>query len=130
MTRETINQFKEKLMLWALPLIIGLLTWIVVTSYENKSAIKVMEVQEVNQDKMLEKMWVKIQENNVILYSKADQVQNETDHNMIMIKLDEMENALVKSGLATKTTELYPLDSIIGGKPMSFLHAVVESNVN
>jgi len=128
----TVSQYKEKLIMFAVPFIIGLLAWIVMTLNEGRTTDQVLLTKVDNQERVIEKMYNTVKEMNVVLYSKADQITTETNHTLLLIKLDDIENALTKRGLMNKTAYIDTMytDSIIGGKPLSFLHAIKISDIN
>jgi hypothetical protein len=72
-------------------LLIGLFTWLVVGQFENKSSVNVVQTEVKSTRNITEKMWSLVQENNKILQTKANEVENTKAHEDIMLKMDMLE---------------------------------------
>lgn len=139
MPRETMTALKSRIHWFVLPLIITLLTWLVVVSYDNKVANQVQSTQGAERHDLLQKMWVKmermegtINQNNTILMEKADRRENEAAHREVLGKLDNLEKLVNKT--YTKKygyVVIFPdtnlvvslIDSVPGSKALSFVNA-------
>ena len=57
MTKETVNSFKEKIVWFVVPFLIGFFTWITVMIYGVDSNVKVLQTDGANREKLQEKIY-------------------------------------------------------------------------
>lgn len=97
MTQPTkYDRLTSKIFWFALPLMIAFFTWVTVMIYQNNTSVRVIEQQTTANAKLQDKMWSKIDENNSILLKKADADINEKEHQLILTKLNSVENTIDK----------------------------------
>lgn len=110
MTNQT-EKLITKIFWFSLPFIITFFTWITITIFNTSTTIEVVKQQGVEREKIQEKIWTILQENNQILQSKADEEENKKDHNLILGKIINMENKLDRNYVKNNTTYNHKLDS-------------------
>lgn len=97
MTNPTkYDKLVTRIFWFALPLIISLLTYLVITTFVVKEAVTKVATKNEATVELQNKMWELIQKNNEILNKKADQDINEKEHQQIMVKLDKVEEQVTK----------------------------------
>jgi hypothetical protein len=111
---KVMAETKYNKLVWAifwfvLPLLVGLLTFLVVTTYSVKETLSVANEKVKADSELQEKMWGMIQANNIILSTKADQQSNEVEHKEIMgqikdidLKLDNINREMINYGYIPK----------------------------
>jgi len=96
MTPTKYDKLVTRIFWFSLPLIISLLTYLVVTTFVVQKEVEKVAVAHEADVAMDGKMWELIQENNKLLNGKADQETNEKEHQLIMVKLDKVEEQVTK----------------------------------
>lgn len=109
MTETKYDKLVTRIFWFTLPLVIGLLTWLVIQTYELKENVSKDSQKIDNIVNIQEKMWNLIQENNKILGTKADKDENTKDHEYFMIQLHEINQKLALKGIngINKISETY-----------------------
>lgn len=85
------NKLVTRIFWFALPLVITLLTYLVVSSYARKEVDSIVSTKVENISNIQEKIWELVQENNKVLMSKADQETNEREHRAILTKVEQID---------------------------------------
>lgn len=85
-------------------LLIGLLTWIVVATYETKGDVRVMQVQQATNREFLKSIGSTVQANKEILETKANEDENTKAHDALSLKLDGLEIGLREISAGRKYT--------------------------
>lgn len=91
MTETKYNKLVQKIFWFSLPLIISLLTYLVINTFEVAKKVETVATKNESVMALQEKMWSLIQENNHLLTSKADEQSNTDQHMIIMKKMDNLE---------------------------------------
>ena len=90
MTEVKYNKLVTRIFWFALPLVIGLLTWLVVNTFAVKEQTAVIAERNNATLQMQEKIYKMASDNNRILLEKADKIENENAHHVMFQKLDEL----------------------------------------
>ena len=112
MTETRYNALVKKIFWFSLPLVIGLLTFLVVNTYYVKEEVAKVAVKNEAAIDMQNKMWELLQVNNTILNSKADQAWNEESHKEIIKKLEKIESDVGRLYVLTKQEYSMKKDTI------------------
>lgn len=85
------DKLVSRIFWFALPLIIALFTWIILSTMDMTSEIKVARTEGNEREKLQEKIWGMVQTNNNILETKSDKQTNDAEHKLIILKIDLLE---------------------------------------
>ncbi len=124
MTETKYNKLIEKIFWFCLPLIIGLLTYLVVNTFDVAKKVETVATRNEGVMALQEKMWAMIQENNRILTLKADQKENSDQHEIIMDKMDRLEinvdklNSKIHAYKVMGESFEKPINDIVVAKPI------------
>ena len=96
MTDLKYNKLVTKIFWFALPLVIGLLTFLVANTYFVKEEVAKVVVKNEAVVELQNKMWVVLQDNNKMLQNKADKQENMDAHKIMFMKLDLLQQKVDK----------------------------------
>lgn len=102
MTDLKYNKLVTRIFWFALPILIGFFTWIVITLYSVNTKTDIGNTQGMEREKLQEKIWVMLQENNTLLSEKADEKTNVAQHIVLMNEIKELDRKLVKLEYSNK----------------------------
>jgi hypothetical protein len=69
-------------------LLIGFFTWIVITTYGNKSTGEIILIKVENIEKNIDKINVSMKDYNAVLQTKADKIENDKAHDRLSDQFD------------------------------------------
>jgi len=94
MTQKNINKFdelKKKIHWFLIPLMVTFFTWITVMMYTSNASIQVVQTQLENREKSENIIWQLVKDNNEILKTKSDAKSNESEHQLILSKVKDID---------------------------------------
>jgi hypothetical protein len=94
MTESKYNKLVTRIFWFTLPLIISLLTFLVVNTFTLKTEIGKITTSQQASNQTENRMWEMVQQNNIILSTKADESENRKDHLFIIEKMDNMDKKM------------------------------------
>lgn len=91
MTDTKYNKLVTRIFWFSLPMVIGLLTWLVIAITNLNTAVAVVKTEGDSRGTLQEDIYNMVGANYTILQSKADQKSNEIEHELIIKKIDFIE---------------------------------------
>jgi hypothetical protein len=90
MTKQTLNDFKDKLFWYVIPVLIGFFTWIVVMIYGINTNVQVAQKEASERKELQEKIYAKTEENTKMLTTKLDITLYNTKHDEVIHDIDQL----------------------------------------
>lgn len=87
MTESRYNKLITKIIWMGIPMVIGFLSWLTIMSFETRTSLGDIKARSEERGKLEEKMWQKVEENNIILQTKAGEKENSAQHQSIMTEI-------------------------------------------
>ena len=112
MTDTKYNKLVTTILCVTIPLMIGLLAWLVRASYKADKDIAVVVTEGQQREILQAKIWELIQVNNEILEGKADGKINESEHSLIIAKIDFIQQQLNLVRIRTELSVVPILDTV------------------
>lgn len=86
--------------------------WILITLFNLNASIAIIKSDGDNRLRLQEKMWSKIEENNKLLATKADENENQKAHLALMEQLIQLGAKVDRSGYRTRTSLVPRVDTL------------------
>jgi hypothetical protein len=78
----------------AIPALLGFFTWIVIMTFGTQATLEGMKAQDEERGKLQGLMWIKLEDNNQLLQSKANALENNDQHKILLDKIVSMQGQL------------------------------------
>lgn len=85
-----IDEFKQKIVWFVIPLLVTFFTWVVITLSSIQTEVAVVKTTGIERNDIQEKTWNLVQSNNTILNEKADQKTNDYEHKQLLAGQTEL----------------------------------------
>lgn len=105
MMKKWFNQDILNNLLWSLvPIFIGGLGTLIYLTIDNQAKLSSMAEKDKERGELQMRMWEKIDQNNTILITKADEAENKKDHEIILGKVTSIEKKVDKLNMLHNLT--------------------------
>jgi hypothetical protein len=97
----------------AIPALLGFFTWIVIMTFGTQATLEGMKAQYEERGKLQGLMWIKLEDNNQLLQSKANALENNDQHKILLDKIVSMQGQLsylVRFKIYSKGKQNYKMD--------------------
>lgn len=122
-----IEEHKQKILWFVIPLLVTFFTWIVITLSTIQTEVAVVKTTGIERKDIQEKTWNMVQSNYNILNEKADQKSNESEHKTLIAGQNELTKKI--NGLEFQVGKIYNRQLYSFIEDTSFINTIKTNSI-